>query len=339
MRKPAVEAAGLFDLFALARDEDLDRILLTSMREITLTLETVTPMFLGGADPRGAPELRAPSFRGAMRYWLRAILGGVVGDGHLESLRKLESAVMGSTDYSSPIQIRLSDALSGKLKVNEKEQILPHRTDSARRKAFMAGQTFKLTMKMARADSSEELIWDCACAALSAMLTFGGVGLRARRGHGTLRISHAQEKNDFLYTFPKTKNDWEEHIKNLLTKSIIVAKRLAETLNIKISENTSKNLTSFPYFFNGNLIRISNANYNSSMDAVKHFMSIVPRNVAFGGINPRQSSPLWVRPIEVENGRFRLLLFLFHCKVKSETNHNTIKLWLDDKFPGDNINV
>jgi hypothetical protein len=75
------------------------------------------------------------------------------------------------------------------------------------------------------------------------------------------------------------------------------------------------------------------------MDAVKHFMSIVPRNVAFGGINPRQSSPLWVRPIEVENGRFRLLLFLFHCKVKSETNHNTIKLWLDDKFPGDNINV
>ncbi len=44
---------------------------------LTVTLETVTPLFLGGADPRGAPELRAPSFRGAMRYWLRAALGTV----------------------------------------------------------------------------------------------------------------------------------------------------------------------------------------------------------------------------------------------------------------------
>lgn len=36
--------------------------------ELKLTLETVTPLFLGGADPRGAPELRPPSLRGAMRY-------------------------------------------------------------------------------------------------------------------------------------------------------------------------------------------------------------------------------------------------------------------------------
>lgn len=43
-------------------------------RTLTVTLETVTPLFLGGADPRGAPELRAPAFRGALRYWLRATL-------------------------------------------------------------------------------------------------------------------------------------------------------------------------------------------------------------------------------------------------------------------------
>ncbi len=62
--------------------------------KLTVTLEAVTPLFLGGANPRGAPELRAsplqaqvrspranprgapelraPSFRGAMRYWMRA---------------------------------------------------------------------------------------------------------------------------------------------------------------------------------------------------------------------------------------------------------------------------
>jgi len=308
------------------------------MREITLTLETVTPMFLGGADPRGAPELRAPSFRGAMRYWLRAILGGVVGDGHLESLRKLESAVMGSTDYSSPVQIRLSDALSGKLKVNEKEQILPHRTDSARRKAFMAGQTFKLTMKMARADSSEELIWDCACAALSAMLTFGGVGLRARRGHGTLRISYAREENEFLHKFPSTKEGWKEHIKDLLMKAHVSIDRIAGTFKINPIRDTTRSLTLFPCFYN-NLIRISENSYESSIKAIQHLMSVIPKDSAFGGIEPRQSSPLWVRPIEIENGRFALLFLLFYSSIQPNPNYDMIRNWIDEKFPGCDINA
>lgn len=42
---------------------------------LTVTLETVTPLFLGGAVPGESPELRPSSFRGVMRYWLRAALG------------------------------------------------------------------------------------------------------------------------------------------------------------------------------------------------------------------------------------------------------------------------
>lgn len=49
-------------------------------RELKATLEIVTPLFLGGANPRGAPELRAASVRGVLRFWLRALLGGVLGD-------------------------------------------------------------------------------------------------------------------------------------------------------------------------------------------------------------------------------------------------------------------
>jgi CRISPR-associated protein Cmr1 len=40
-------------------------------QNITVKLETVTPLFLGGAEPHGEPELRPPAFRGAMRHWLR----------------------------------------------------------------------------------------------------------------------------------------------------------------------------------------------------------------------------------------------------------------------------
>ena len=34
------------------------------MQNITVKLEAVTPLFLGGAEPRGDPELRPASFRG-----------------------------------------------------------------------------------------------------------------------------------------------------------------------------------------------------------------------------------------------------------------------------------
>lgn len=68
----------------------------TSIRkEFRVTLETVTPLFLGGAEPRGEPELRPPSIRGAMRYWVRAIVGSVTGD-NLSALKDAEAGMFGS---------------------------------------------------------------------------------------------------------------------------------------------------------------------------------------------------------------------------------------------------
>jgi CRISPR type III-B/RAMP module RAMP protein Cmr1 len=47
-------------------------------RELKVTLETVTPMFMAGIDPN-TPELRPPSILGPLRYWLRAAVGGSGG--------------------------------------------------------------------------------------------------------------------------------------------------------------------------------------------------------------------------------------------------------------------
>ena len=44
----------------------------------TFKLKVLTPMFMGGADSDGEPELRAASIRGAMRFWFRAIAGAVI---------------------------------------------------------------------------------------------------------------------------------------------------------------------------------------------------------------------------------------------------------------------
>ncbi|GCE46981.1 type III-B CRISPR module RAMP protein Cmr1 [Thermosporothrix hazakensis] len=63
------------------------------------TLRTLTPLFLAGANQKAA-ELRAPSFRGQMRYWYQALVAGVEGPENLQALREVEFAVFVS---SSPV--------------------------------------------------------------------------------------------------------------------------------------------------------------------------------------------------------------------------------------------
>jgi len=43
------------------------------METLTVTLKTVTPLFLGGARQNEHAELRPPSIKGALRFWYRAI--------------------------------------------------------------------------------------------------------------------------------------------------------------------------------------------------------------------------------------------------------------------------
>ena len=44
---------------------------------LDLELQAVTPLWLGGASYQA--ELRAPSLRGCLRFWFRALAGGLLG--------------------------------------------------------------------------------------------------------------------------------------------------------------------------------------------------------------------------------------------------------------------
>src|SRR2546422_901454 len=74
-----------------------------------IPIEPITPLFLGGVEQR-QPELRPASVRGALRYWLRALLGAVVGT-DLGILRQEERRVFGSTEGVSTITVRLAGSL------------------------------------------------------------------------------------------------------------------------------------------------------------------------------------------------------------------------------------
>lgn len=76
------------------------------MLQRTFECEVLTPLFLGGAQARGTPELRAPSLRGAMRYWYRALLGGSSSP-TLASLHEAESALFGRAEVGGALSTRL----------------------------------------------------------------------------------------------------------------------------------------------------------------------------------------------------------------------------------------
>src|ERR1700688_263255 len=80
------------------------------MQKVIFTLRVLTPLFLTGADP-GTAELRAPSFRGLMRYWQRALVGSLIGTTQsLERVKKAETALFGATDTGSAVAVNVSEA-------------------------------------------------------------------------------------------------------------------------------------------------------------------------------------------------------------------------------------
>ena len=174
------------------------------MQEVTFTLRTLTPLFLAGADQTAA-ELRAPSFRGLMRYWLRALVGGLVGatSQDLEKVKATETAVFGATDTGSAVQIRVSGT-SGRLEEFKKESrgrdvtgrdyllwsmarsgSIERQNFKPARWYFPPGTSFEVTLSTRGHDDTK---LKQATAAFWLLTHLGGIGSRSRRCAGGLAV-------------------------------------------------------------------------------------------------------------------------------------------------------
>ena len=72
----------------------------TGIEEQTFNCEVVTPLFLGGANPKEA-ELRPASIKGMLRFWWRA----VYGSDDLKEMRESEAKIFGDTDSCSHLRV------------------------------------------------------------------------------------------------------------------------------------------------------------------------------------------------------------------------------------------
>lgn len=170
-----------------------------------LAVEVVSPLFTGGADPRGgdpaAEGLRVPSLRGALRYWLRAVLAAPDPD----RLREQEHQLFGSVEVASPAVLRTwADGSPRVVAWRDVRQgrggglpgvdylgavALRETRDAGPRRAIAAGARFRLEIGWRAAEGPSDRQRRLLAAALWLMGRFGSLGSRARRGFGAIQFT------------------------------------------------------------------------------------------------------------------------------------------------------
>jgi len=186
------------------------------MKTITFECETLTPMFLGGADGQ-TPELRPPSIKGLMRFWWRAI------NGHLsiKDLKDGEAKIFGASDEKigrSKINIRLKPhKLSSS---NDRLPSHPIKVTTSRKSfkinilEYLAYGTYeykkgqgnifvreyikpnqKFSVSIFFVDNLEKEIINV----FQILSTFSGLGSRSRNGFGSFRILSINDNSNNFY--------------------------------------------------------------------------------------------------------------------------------------------
>jgi CRISPR-associated protein Cmr1 len=154
-------------------------------------------MFLAGADGT-TPELRAPSIKGALRFWWRAM------NGHLpiEKLKDLEGQIFGNTEKRASFAIRIWMSESTIFE-SVPEKPVPHKnyTIPAIQKTEFKVVISLITEKNIKIKQLQSL-FELFC-------LLGGLGKRVRRGMGSLRILNYQLEKEPVQSYPNpmTLND------------------------------------------------------------------------------------------------------------------------------------
>ncbi len=191
------------------------------MEKTELKLETVTPMFLRGADNK-TPELRPPAFKALFRYWWRT-----VQECDWRLLQKTEADLFGSTDGKAPFSIRISGTID--LGDPKKYSPLPHK-NTFQMDAYDAGKSFNLLLIAKNTSDASNYK---QIAKLGFLL--GGVGNRSRRGFGSIRETNwnFSDVSSLRDEVLKTLNAFSEKDRFQTNNSFAINKRTVAIIELK----------------------------------------------------------------------------------------------------------
>ena len=207
---------------------------------IEATYRAVTPLFCAGAD-RSRPELRLPSFKGALRFWWRA-LAWTRYAGDLTQIRQREDSLFGSAGGGrSRVLMRLeradqepkacdtgsvlTAAAGGREPVGAGARYLGYGVMEAfgsGKRGTKAGQLtrgclrapFQFTVQL-RCSSLCETELALLSDALVALGTLGCMGARSRRGYGSLVLQTLLVNDKRCWSAPESLDDLQAAIGKL----------------------------------------------------------------------------------------------------------------------------
>ncbi len=208
------------------------------MRSITASYRIVTPMFIGGANQDPSDGIRPPSFKGALRFWWRALNWGKFYQDYqndeavaLKALHQKEGELFGSAakdgkggqgiflltvnkqpslnhyvdDWPKGHTERGAESKSGYLGLG----LFPM-GEHKRRKAISEHQTFDICIRWtAKAQEEDKKSILNACKALG---LFGGIGSRNRKAFGSISLESLSGESFKC----QTKDDYINHCTRIL---------------------------------------------------------------------------------------------------------------------------
>ena len=212
--------------------------------ELKASYRIVTPMFLGGADQRCDGSLRAPSVKGALRFWWRAInwpcFRATTDDERaLRALHAEEARLFGLAANEEdgrqtggqgcflltvrPVgagHLRVVPAgdVHGSLKKVTAARYLGYGLMGAfgasaaklERDCIVEDQKFEVRLRFRR--QIEPSVVD----AVKALGLLGGLGSRARHGMGSIALEELRASSDILFEPPVDRDGYEESVRGLL---------------------------------------------------------------------------------------------------------------------------
>lgn len=277
------------------------------LQSVTFDCEILTPMFLAGANQRQA-ELRPPSIRGAMRWWFRAIAGGIVGS--TREVSEMESNIFGASmegTGQSKILLRTSTVVPER-DIQEFSP-LPHKNPNFRFKGINPGSNFTVILSSNCNDKSEQyLAAGLACFRVAWLL--GGLGRRSRRGFGAFQpVSETFTSKMALV--------------ESITRAIETARQNLKNLFL-VTDIESADSTAFPILSSKYTHLAVGKEYRNHEEILKEVMQYIHEEIEsgalnkriIGSVNPRQASPLLITVKKLSSNNLVPVFSFFRTNTK-----------------------
>lgn len=202
-----------------------------------ITVNIITPLVMYGSS-QDKPEIRISSIKGALRWWLRALIGDVAAG------KKIENTIFGSTSSASKLRMNILPPEPAVIPINKFEknekwrhELFYFNQNIKDKAAFECNTSFDISLSVSKFSEDEQLARSYLFNTLEIFSILGSLGARSRRGYGSISLSYSGS-NDELNNSLKPITSIDD-LKNRISNLIFNNSKLGSDLDFYSLKNAS----------------------------------------------------------------------------------------------------